>query len=221
MNNKILVIAAHPDDEVLGCAGSIAKHIANKDEVILLIMSQGESSRAKTDQNKSQRLLSIKSVAKILKISSYFIEDLPDNKLDTIPMLSIVKKIEGYLKKIKPSIVYTHFYNDLNIDHQIVSKATLTACRPQPGSSVKEILLFEVMSSTDWNVKDPLFTPNVYIDITNFWDLKLRALKVYEKEMRKYPHSRSYEHLSALAKYRGGSVGYNYAEAFQLVRLLK
>ena len=149
---KILVVAAHPDDEVLGCGGTIAKHISEGDEVHTLFIADGVKSRTKRvkndfeDRNKACNL-----AQSFLRIKSTNFLEFPDNKLDSIPLLNIIQKIESIIEKIRPKIVYTHHHGDLNIDHKITHNATLTACRPLPDSSVKEIYGFEVISSTDFD----------------------------------------------------------------------
>lgn len=218
--NKVLVIAAHPDDEVLGCGGTILKHTEMGDEVSVLLLSDGETSRQTADIRKRQ--LQAKQAGKILGIKELFLEQLPDNKFDSLPLLEIVKLVEKYLEKIEPDIVYTHNASDLNVDHQLTAKAVLTAARPQPGYFVKKILAFEVLSSTEWQIKDKkhLFFPTYYYDITEVLNKKINALKAYKDELREYPHPRSEQGVRALAQYRGIESGYNFAEAFQLIRQL-
>lgn len=215
---KILIIAAHPDDEVLGCGGTILKHIANGDNVSVLLLSEGETSRQGSDIEKRQA--QARKAAEALGAKELFLEELPDNQFDSLPLLKIIKLIEKHLEKIKPGIIYTHNPSDLNIDHQLTAKAVLTAARPQPNYFVKKILAFEVLSSTEWQVKDKkhLFCPTVYNDITDFIDKKVEILKVYKQELRKYPHPRSLKGVRTLAQYRGIEAGCNFAEAFQLIR---
>lgn len=220
--NKVLVVAAHPDDEVLGAAGTILKHIKSGDSVSLLILGDGATSRGAAAQVK-KRTDQAKKAAKVLGVKKLFLETLPDNKFDSVPLLEIIKKVEAVLNRIKPSIVYTHFSDDLNLDHRLTFQAILTACRPQPGFFVKKILAFEVLSSTEWQEKKGknTFCPTHYNDISGFIDKKIEALEVYADELRPYPHPRSKEGVKILAQYRGLEVGYKYAEAFQLVRVLE
>lgn len=224
---KILVIAAHPDDEILGCGATIAKHINEKDEVYVMIMTPGVDSRNKNKKEKivDKNVLS-KSVFqchKFLGIKKTFLNKFPDNRMDKVNLLSIVKKIENVLNKVKPEIIYTHHYGDLNVDHQIVHRATVTACRPSPKNLVKKIYTFEVVSSTEWqsNSKEEVFIPNYFVNIDTFIKKKIKALKYYKNEMRPFPHSRSLESIRALARWRGASVGLKAAEAFCLVRQIK
>jgi len=220
MNKQILVVAAHSDDEVLGCAGTIVRHINAGDKVHLLFMTDGVGSRLGVNISVNSRILAAENSAKILGVTSVENLDFPDNRMDEVALLDIVQSLEGVIYKIKPDVVYTHHIGDLNIDHQITHKALITACRPQSGFCVKEIYTFEIPSSTEWNTPgvEP-FSPNVYIDITDYIDIKKQALEVYSKEMRQPPHSRSIDNTIRLNALRGNSVGVDYAEAFMLIRM--
>ena len=148
---------------------------------------------------------------------SYF--RLPDNRFDTLPLLEIVKLIENLIATRKPTVVYTHHAGDLNIDHVLTNRAVLTATRPEPGMCVREVLSFEVPSSTEWAFGiQPTFEPNVFVDISETLSAKLKAMGMYEGESRIYPHPRSSEALTSIAAHRGSMVGVNYAEAFVLLR---
>ena len=220
--NTVLVVASHPDDEALGCAGAIAKHNQNGDKVHLLFMTNGIGSRTKNPDEIKARLESTNNASKILGVHSSENLDFPDNEMDSTPLLEVVKKIEKTINKVQPNIVYTHHIGDLNIDHQLTHKAVITACRPQPGFCVKEIYSFEVLSSTEWQTPGYLpFTPNVYIDISNQIDIKRQALGAYSQEMRLTPHSRSIENAICLNALRGNAIGVGYAEAFFAIRILK
>ena len=226
--SKILVIAAHPDDEVLGCGGTIAKLTAAGHNVFVAILSEGVTSRAAQREQADTRLVEqlkqqSQNVAKILGISKLYDFDLPDNRFDTLPLLDIVKLIEKVLSKTSPEIVYTHHHGDLNIDHQIVHRATLTATRPVPGQPVREVYTYEVPSSTEWSFcqNDNYFTPNVFVDITDTLATKIEALTMYDSETRSFPHPRSSEAITASARKWGSVSGLNTAEAFQLVRSIR
>ena len=161
-------------------------------------------------------------VSKKLNIKNTFFLDFADNELDKSSLLTITKKIEKIIFKIKPTLIYTHSFSDLNIDHQKTFEATLTACRPQPKFSVKEIYSFEIPSSTGWHhYKLKKFYPNLYVDITNVIKKKIELLKIYSKEMRKPPHARSIKGLLNLSSYRGNQVGLKNAEAFEIIRIIK
>ncbi len=219
--SKVLIIASHPDDELLGCGGSILRHISIGDDVKVIFMTNGEGSRARGNKNIKARNKNMLTAKKILGYKTHKSFNFPDNKMDTVPLLKIVQSIEKIIFTYEPSIVYTHHSSDLNIDHTITNKAVMTACRPQPNFSVKQILAFEVLSSTEWqNSKNNFFLPNYFINIESFIDKKIQAANAYGKEMRNSPHSRSLENIKNLAAFRGNTVGFMYAEAFELLRFL-
>ena len=220
MSKTILVISAHSDDEVLGCGGTIARYAKSGDKVHLVFMTNGVGSRnAKIEEIEHRKRVAQES-ADILGVSSIQQFDFPDNKMDVVALLDVVQAIEEVVDKLRPEIIYTHHIGDLNVDHQITHKAVITACRPQPGFCVKEIYAFEVLSSTEWNTPGVKpFSPNVYIDITDYIDIKKQALEVYSKEMRQPPHSRSIDNTIRLNALRGNSVGVDYAEALELIRM--
>ncbi|MGF1730515.1 PIG-L deacetylase family protein [Photobacterium kasasachensis] len=223
MTSKVLVVAAHSDDEALGCAGTIAKHIDNGDQVTVMFMTDGVSSREELEVQAGElrneaaiKALGILGVAEVKQYS------FPDNKMDSVPLLDVVQAVEEVLSEYNPSVVYTHFASDLNMDHCITHRAVMTACRPQSWSSVREIYSFEVLSSTEWASRTgSQFVPQRIVDISAYWEMKLNALKCYEVEMRSYPHSRSYECIEAQAKYRGATHGMAMAEAFVIERILE
>lgn len=223
MSREVVVVAAHPDDEVIGCAGSIARHVENGDNVHLIFMSTGVGSRLNDEKSAdSSRAAQLKKSTEILGIASTTCLDLPDNKMDSITFLDVVQALEEPLEKMTPQIIYTHHAGDLNIDHRITHEAVITACRPLPGNSVQEILAFEVLSSTEWQSQGCTpFLPNIYMDISNYMQKKIAAVRAYSGEMRLPPHSRSEEHVLSLARHRGLSVGVEYAEAFSLVRKIQ
>jgi len=220
---KILVVAAHPDDEVLGCGGTIARHSDEGDEVYILFMTDGVSSRKNASvEDEWERHKSMHQSCEILGTQRPQFLGFPDNRMDTVALLDVVKEIEQVINKIQPSIIYTHHKGDLNIDHQITHQAVLTACRPIPKSPVSEIYSFEVLSSTEWPSpsSQSIFIPNRYVDISNYMTLKLKALDAYSEEMRDYPHSRSIGAIESLAKYRGSTMGLMAAESFITERVL-
>ena len=217
--NKILVIVAHPDDETLGCGATIAKHTKNGDKVQVVFVADGFSSR---EVKNGERNLPATEVAGVLGCENPIFLDFPDNQLDVVSLLEIVKKIENIINDLQPNIIYTHYFGDLNIDHQITHKAVMTACRPQPDFCVKEIYSFETLSATHWQSSSMgAFNPNYFVDVSDFMKKKMKALQCYDNEMRKAPHARSYESVENLAKFRGSLVGVNYAEAFLVERLIK
>lgn len=223
---SVLVVAAHPDDEVLGCAGTILMHVRRKDKVCVLILGEGITSRnfAMNEGLRSKQLAvlrrSVDQAANLLGVHSLFINNFPDNRFDTVPLLDIVKIVEQVKKQVKPDIIYTHHNGDLNIDHRITYEAVLTACRPVKKETVKEIYSFEVLSSTEWNYPYS-FSPNLFVDITKGIDRKIRAMQCYKTEIRKFPHPRSIDALRANARHWGSVCGLNYAEAFETIRIIK
>jgi len=220
---NILVIAAHPDDEVLGCGGTMARLSKKGSLVNILIVAEGITSRDKERdiKKRSKGILKLRrdarSSAKVLGAKSINFLDYPDNRLDTVPLLDIVKDIELFIKKFKPDVVFTHSENDMNIDHSIVSRASLTACRPLPNSTVKKVYVFEVLSSTEYNPYST-FQPNYFVNIEKVINKKVNALKKYKSEMRASPHPRSIKASKDLASLRGSGVGLKYVEAFRLLR---
>ncbi|WP_166371138.1 PIG-L deacetylase family protein [Psychromonas sp. SA13A] len=216
---NVLVVVAHADDEVLGCGGTIAKHSENGDHVTLLVMTNGVSAREQCHKN--SQLIREKALAnscEILGIKSVIQCDFPDNRMDSIDLLEIVKTIEVKTSGLNPSVVYCHSPADLNIDHKICAQATLTAFRPLPETSTKTILAFEVLSSTEWDFSSVSFQANWFEDISASFNKKQQALACYEDELRSAPHPRSLIICEALANLRGSTIGVNKAEAFQLLR---
>lgn len=227
MNKKrILIIASHPDDEVLGCGGTVARLVKEGHEAYTLILGEGVTSRDKNrlvkKRNRELKDLKIQALKanEILSIKQVIFHNFPDNRFDTVPFLDIVKVIEKEVNNIKPHVVFTHYERDLNIDHRITYQAVLTAARPLPDATVKEIYSFEILSSTEYYYPS-LFSPNVFVDISNDIDIKIQALKAYKFEIREFLHPRSPHGITSHAQYRGMQVGLHYAEAFQLIRTIK
>lgn len=221
---KILVIVAHPDDEILGCGGTIRRLIKEGNEVYSLILSDGTTSRhnninTEVMEEINTRLQDSLSANKLIGYKETFFCQFNDNSFDKEGFLNIVKLVEKYVSQIKPSIIFTHHYGDLNIDHQITFNAVQTATRPMAECPVKEIYCFETFSATEWNfLSKDKFTPNYFVNIENTLKDKLQAMKCYKSELREYPHPRSLEGLEAAAKRWGTVIGCSYAEAFELIR---
>jgi len=220
---NVMVVAAHPDDEILGCGGTIARHSQAGDRVTVLILGTGGLSREGVPQIAVDVLRKQSHDAgSILGAEDVRVLDLPDNRFDSVDLLDIVKRVEAVITGVRPEAIYTHYANDLNVDHRRTLQAVVTACRPQKSCSVRRILAFEVPSSTEWQTPTDggSFGPNVFIDISNTLDLKLRALSVFSGELRDFPHPRSLRAVKALAEWRGATAGFVAAEAFVLVREL-
>lgn len=221
---NILVVAAHPDDEVLGVGGTISKYASMGQNVHILILGEGVTSRfhirneADPDDLKKMRECSI-NASKMLGAEDIYFENLPDNRFDSVPLLDLIKVIEKHVERVNPEIIYTHHYGDLNIDHRITFEAVKVATRPLPYSNLKKLLCFEVLSSTEWAVpkKDNQFIPNVFVDISDTIEIKMNAMQIYESEIRDFPHPRSKEGIKLLAKNRGMMVGKEACEAFELI----
>jgi len=223
MTNCVLVVAAHTDDEALGCGGTIVRHVKEGDTVYAVFMADGVTSRSGAGPNELTNRNSLaENASHILGIKERFYLGLPDNQMDSIPLLEVIQKLEPIIERLKPNIIYTHYHGDLNVDHRITHKAVMTACRPLPGSSVRAIYTFEVMSSTEWaTLGMHPFTPDHFVNISDYLSIKLRALKEYQEEMREIPHSRNIKHIEFLAYHRGYSVGMCAAEAFMSVRTIR
>lgn len=221
---RVLVVAAHPDDELLGCGATIARHAAEGARVWTLVLGEGVAARAGlAPAEKARQLKALRRHAaaanKAAGVERCLLLDFPDNRLDSVPRLDVIQAVEKVVARFRPERVYTHSPADLNVDHQIVSEAVRTACRPLPGSSVRDVLAFETVSATEWRFDaERRFVPNVFVDVSRTLERKLKALARYEGEMRAFPHPRSAEALRALAELRGAQAGYAAAEAFALVR---
>jgi LmbE family N-acetylglucosaminyl deacetylase len=227
MSERVLVVAAHPDDEVLGCGATIARLAAEGSHVSIAILGEGITSRYSERAAAAPDLLASlrrngEQAAALLGAAEVSFHELPDNRLDTMPMLDVVRLIEELVEHVAPVEIYTHHPGDLNVDHGIVHRAVLTATRPMHTDCVRRILAFEVPSSTDWAFRQlaPAFRPNVFMNVATTLDRKLEAMRAYESEARPFPHPRSNEALLALARMRGSAVGFEAAEAFELVRQL-
>jgi LmbE family N-acetylglucosaminyl deacetylase len=222
MSESVLVIAAHPDDEVLGCGATIARHVCNGDSINVLFVADGETSRIGSSPD-LRRHEPAQEACKILGARPPTFFDFPDQRLDSMPLLDIVQRIESIITSLRPTVVYTHHGGDLNVDHRIVHQAAVTALRPLPGSTYRAIFAFEVASSTEWAtsaVGEP-FRPNHFVDISAFLDTKMKALQAYDGEMRAFPHARSYAAVKSLATVRGANSGLEAAEAFVTLRTLE
>jgi len=225
-SKSVLVVVAHPDDEILGCGGTIARHCAQGDRVHVLIMAEGITSRISTGVDKNAELSELGKHAQranqVLGVAELTLLQYPDNRMDSSVLLDIVQDIEKAIGRNFPEIVYTHHASDVNIDHRQIHDAVIAACRPQPGHSVKQLLFFETPSSTEWRPPSSLrqFAPNWFVNIEDTLHLKLAALSEYSGEMREFPHPRSIVACEHLSRWRGATVGVGAAEAFELGRMV-
>ncbi len=224
----VLAVVAHPDDETLGCGGALAAWAKAGAQTHVLCLADGETARF-YDRSAPEAVVRIaarreaarKSVA-ILGLSSIRFLDFPDNRLDGVDLLDVIRPIEALIRELKPDTIYTHHGGDLNLDHRVAHQAVTTACRPLPGRSVQRVYSFETPSSTDWATEShgPVFRANLFVDISAHLGAKIASLQAYDEEMHPFPHPRSLEGVSVLARQRGACVGVAAAEAFMLVREL-
>jgi len=216
---KYLILAAHPDDEVLGCGGTMARRAKEGHEVVAAILTDGAVTRYKKGMAKVLRA-NAAGCAKTLGISRVVFRDLPNQGLDAVPITKVIKEVEGIIRDFKPDIIYTHDRGDLNRDHAVIHEATLVAARPLPAGGVKELFTYFVPSSSEYNDagEREIFIPNVFVDITATIDKKVKAFAHYKSEARPYPHPRSPRALRIYAERWGIQAGLKYAEAFRLIR---
>ena len=223
---RVLVVAAHPDDEVYGVGGTLVRHKEAGDETFVCIVTEGCSQQYRDLGKKRlaeitrQKKEEAKEAAKILGVKEVFFSDLPDMKLDTIAHAELNGAIESCIKEIKPDILYTHHWGDVNKDHKLVFESTMVAARPGISWQIKRVLLYETPSSTEWNAPLPetTFLPNVYVDISSTLEIKLSAMKAYKSELRPFPHPRSIEAVKIYSGKNGLVVARSAAEAFRLIR---
>jgi LmbE family N-acetylglucosaminyl deacetylase len=224
VKKKVLIIAAHPDDEVLGCGGTIAKLSDQGEDVHILILATGLTSRVGFDMKKDADALKVhleraSRAGALLGAKNVNFAGFPDQKMDTLSLLEVTQRIEAEIESIKPQTIFTHHGGDLNMDHVITFRATLTAARPMAGGVVRSVYAYEVPSSTEWAFQkfEPKFQPNLFHDITETLPQKIQAMQIYESEARDFPHPRSPQALQAIAHRWGSVVGLNAAEAFETI----
>jgi LmbE family N-acetylglucosaminyl deacetylase len=223
MTRKVAAIFAHPDDEVLGAGGALALHGAVGDDIRIALLATGLAARGTAPADDLEHLRAqAEAAAKCLGAGPVTFHDFPDNAMDTVPLIEIVRAVEAFLDDFPADIIYTHHGGDLNIDHRITRDAVLTACRPIPGARPIEIFACEVNSSTEWAAPPhPAFAPSDFLDIANVLEAKVAALECYTGEIRDWPHPRSSEGVRALARWRGSQCGREAAEAYELVRRVR
>lgn len=228
INKRVLIVAAHPDDEVLGCGATISKYVESGSEVRVYFLAEGVTSRFQYDEihTPNVQMLSEKRNNNAIKALKHLglseqniiLSKEPCCRLDTLPQLEIIKSIERQLDDYKPDCVFTHWPHDTNIDHRIAFQSVITACRPVRENRINLLASFEVLSSTEWNNSKP-FHANYFEDVSSYMDKKIESMNLYGDEMRKPPHPRSEEVIKSLACYRGSQVGFRYAEAFNIIRM--
>ena len=223
MTVKVAAIFAHPDDETLGAGGALALHGQAGAEVQILILASGLGARGGVAPTDIATLRGqAEAACATLGAGAIAFHDFPDNAMDTVALLDVVRAVEGFLDTFPADVVYTHHGGDLNVDHRITRDAVVTACRPLPDSRAIEIQGCEVNSSTEWAVAPAApFAPTDFLDIAAVLDIKVAALECYQGELRDWPHPRSAEGVRALARWRGAQVGREAAEAFELVRRVR
>ena len=214
---KILVITPHPDDEVLGCGGTIAKYGEHGDEVYLCVVTKAYSPEWSEEFIKN-RPREVEAAGDVLGIKNIYFLDFLTVKLDSVPQKELIAKIYEVIKKVEPDVMYIPHIGDLNKDHRLVFEASLVAARPI-NNRIKKILSYEILSSTEWGAPIVPFVPNVYEEISSDdFEKKMKAMAVYESELKIFPHPRSPEAIEVLAKKRGTEAGLKLAEAFMLLR---
>ena len=224
MSKRVLVVAAHPDDEVLGCGATLARLAREGHDCRVLIMGGGLAARTAEPSTAGLASLrqSAEAAARILGATGVEVLDFPDNRMDTVALLDVVKAVEARLHELRPHVVFTHHARDLNIDHAVTARAVETATRPVDAHCPEEVYAFEVPSSTEWAFeRGAAFAPNHFIDVAASLSVKIEALKAYASEIRPFPHPRSPEAIEALARLRGSQAGLPAAEAFTLVRRIQ
>lgn len=214
---NILVIAPHPDDEVLGCGGTIAKHKKQEDKIYLCVITKAYTPNW-SEKFIKDRLKEVEKANKILGVEKTYFLDFPTVKLDTIPQKELNNAIHKVITKVKPDIMYIPHKGDLNKDHRLIFEASLVAIRPINKHRIKKVLSYETLSETEWGQSIYPFVPNVYIDISKSLNKKLEAMKVYKNQIKKYPHPRSLKIIEVLAEKRGSEVNLKFAEAFILIK---
>jgi LmbE family N-acetylglucosaminyl deacetylase len=218
---RILVVAAHPDDETLGAGGTIARFAQEGSEVWVCLVCDGVTSRhAEVDRQRE----CAEKACEVLGVGNVVFCDLPDQRLDTLTLVDVITPIENCVAELRPDMVLTHFKEDVNQDHGVVFGATMVATRPSSRAAARTVMCYETASSTEWAAPfaGGVFAPNVYVDITATLDKKVEAMSMYANthvsEVKPYPHPRSYEAIEVYAKRHGVAVGMEAAEPFMLIR---
>jgi len=224
-NTRLLVVAAHPDDEILACGGTLARALSEGAEVCVLFLGEGVSARfpfgaydsEKFREESNHRTESAKNALRVLGISKAIFGDRYCCQFDTLPQITLTKEIEAIMDQFRPTILFTHNPSEVNVDHRLTYEAVEAACRPTRSFIPSQIYTFELVCSGNWTF-ETTFKPNVFVDVTSFWEKKIAAWHCYAGEARPFPFPRSDVGLETLAHYRGMQVAIDKAEAFRLMR---
>lgn len=225
---RYLTVAAHPDDEILGCGATMARLSSEGDEIHIVILGEGVASRysdrdAVVDSQLDALRKQAQKAGTVVGAKSVELESLPDNRFDDVALLDIIKVVEKHIERVEPDAIFTHHKDDLNVDHRLTCQAVVTATRTIPGNKVLDVMSFEIPSSTEWSfgVTGPGFSPNMFMNVGNSLERKIEAMSCYSDEMRPFPHPRSARALEAIATRWGSVAGFEAAEAFEIVRQLR
>ena len=225
---NVLCVAAHPDDEVLGAGATMARHIADGDDVHVCILSDGVTSRydevtPEAAAEIEQRRDRARRACSELGVDSVSFHDFPDNQFDSVPLLDIIQTVESEIADVDPNVIYTHHYGDLNVDHELASRAVATAARPLPDATFDEVLLFPTLSSSEWGLpkSDNAFQATTFVNVEDHVDAKVEGMKIYQTELRGHPHPRSTENVRRAAHLWGSTAGVPAAEPFELLRSVR
>jgi LmbE family N-acetylglucosaminyl deacetylase len=225
MSETIAVIVAHPDDEVLAFGGVMCRHVEHGDKVHLLVLATGLAARSSdnaADRKEIEKLREdARAAARVLGVANVSFGEFPDNRMDTVALLDVIKFIETFLRQSGATSVYTHHDGDLNVDHRVIARAVLTACRPLPGGAIRNLYAGEVLSSSEYALAEHRFHPTRYVDIGSYLDRKCAAMRCYRSEIRSDPHPRSVEAIVALARLRGSEAGLAAAEGLRVLRQIE
>jgi LmbE family N-acetylglucosaminyl deacetylase len=219
---NVIVISAHPDDEVLGVGGTMLKHKSNGDQVFWLIVTNISEEQGFSKERVASRQKEIDVVAARLGIAKVFKLDYPTMQLSSSSLLTLVPKVSDVFNEVKPEIIYSLNRSDAHSDHRVLSDAVMSCTKSFRYPFIKQVLMYECISETEFAPSFPekVFIPNYFVDITDYLDEKLDIMEIYESELGEHPFPRSLQNIKALATFRGASVGVHYAEAFQLVKFI-
>ena len=220
---NIVVISAHPDDEILGVGGTLLKHKKNGDKIYWLITTNIFENQGFSKQRISSRQKEIKKISEALSVEKVFMLNYPTMSLSTSTLIEMVPKISKIFIEIEPEIVYCLNRSDAHSDHRITFDAVMACTKSFRYPFIKQVLMYECISETEFapQLPEKVFIPNYFVDISSFLEEKMNLMKIYESELGNHPFPRSLKNIEALATFRGASVGVEYAEAFQLIKYIE